>query len=104
MEAKVFRVRSVGGTAAVLAVRLSSEDEQVQTIIEEQGFQGDGNVLVATLRPRPISATYSAHDWQTGEGVHADWPMLYVHKQITERWDELRSGDEIDVLDVPNPN
>lgn len=105
MDSKILEVKSVGGTAYVLAVKLASDNVAERRILEKQGFASDrGHVLVATLKPRPIDATYDAHDWHTGEGVQGDWPMLWVHKQIETRWDELDSGEVIDVTDAPNPN
>lgn len=107
MEAKVLRVASVGGESAVIAIKLSEGSEDEREIVASKNFQIDGgrDIMVVTLKPRPISATYDPFDWKNGDvGVEADWPMLYVHKQIETNWDDLSSGDVIDIQDAPNPH
>ena len=83
MDSKIFEVRSVGGTSNVLAVKLGSDNVAERRILETQGFaSGSGLVLLLTLKPHPVHASYDPVRWMTGEGVAADWPMLHVHREL----------------------
>jgi hypothetical protein len=107
MDAKLLKVLSIDGESVVIAVKLAAGTEEEQEIVAARNFQIEGGkqVMVITLRPRPISATYDPFDWRNGDmGVAADWPMFWAHKQIETNWDDLASGDVIDIRDAPNPH
>ena len=98
MEIKIFDLRDSGTESGAFAIRLEGDTELERDVLARRGF-GEKQILVGTIGPAPIEATYDAHHWRNGEHVRQSETMFRAHKLIEERWDELSSGDLVDLDD-----
>jgi hypothetical protein len=103
VEVKLFDVRDRGHDSAAFAMKLRPSDSQEEGIVERMGFRGgDDYFLVGTLKPSPNWITYDQFHWRNGDaGIPVDRTMFLVHGEIASRWDDLASGDVIDVSELP---
>jgi len=98
VEAKIFEVLAPGTKSAAMGVKLSPLGAADNGIAGAAGF-GEGRILVATLKSQPNYITYDKFNWLHGSGgiSERNGMMFLVHEEIEGRWDELTSGDTIDV-------
>lgn len=97
MDVKVFDVRAPGTKTAAIAVKLATGNGTENRIVASAGF-GESHVLVATLKPGRNDVTYDKFHWRDGEGgVEQNGMMYLAHDEIERRWDDLTSGDTVDL-------
>jgi hypothetical protein len=97
VEVKVFELLAPGTKGAALAVKFDSMGGTEARVAASAGF-GSNHFLVSTLRSQPNFVTYDKFHWLRGDGgVHRDGMMFLAHDEIEARWDELTSGDAIDL-------
>jgi len=96
MEVKVFEVRDRAIFIPALAVRLTPKSEAERYLIARAGY-GDRPdeqgryVLVAKLHEGTTKITYDPFDWNN------PYTMPNAHRYIIEHFDELESGEVVDV-------
>jgi len=99
MDTKMFEIRDVGTFISVLAVRLGARNEAESYLLREAGYSEDVEYILLTklsgcqghVHYAPFHS--SAHDHYTWY----DRTMHYSHKYIKDHWDELESGEVVDV-------
>lgn len=97
METKVFEVLAPGTKSAAIAIKLAPLGGTEARIAQSAGF-GEGRLLVGTLKPHPNAITYDKFHWLHGTGgVEQNGMMFLVHEECESRWDELTSGDTLDL-------
>ena len=97
METKVFEVLAPGTKSAAIAIKLAPLGGTEARIAQSAGL-GEGRLLVGTLKPWPNFITYDKFHWLDGTGGVERNPMMFlVHDEIENRWDELASGDPLDL-------
>ena len=102
METKIFDVRDSGTEMGAFAIRLDPGTDLERDVLERRGFRGGVGLIVGTLGPAPIEATYDRFHWDAGEHVRSNRTMFRAHSLIASRWDDLTSGDLIDLDDPRN--
>jgi len=93
MEVKLFEVRDRGTFIPVIAIRLGSRNEAERYLLSRAGYGQEKDaqqeyVLYAGLEEYQMQ--YDPHE-QTNRTRHVS------HKYIGEHWEDLNSGDLIDV-------
>lgn len=96
MEAKLFEVRDRGTLIPVLAVRLVPSSMAEEYLIARAGYGTTRDVqgryvLVAKLNEGITQITYDPYAWNGSR------TMTAAHRYIVEHFDELKSGDVVDV-------
>ena len=95
MEVKVLELRDRATFIPILCVRLKFRDDLERYLCARAGFYNDNN---ATADPYVIMhpmtydrANYDPYAWSN--------PRTFgtAHKWIIENWDDLKSGDVVDV-------
>ena len=102
LEAKMLEVRDRATFIPVLAIEMDSFHAQTRYLLRRAGWN---NVEVIIVRPTGnLSVTCQPTDWQQ----HSTGRTLGVaHQYIIDHWEELKSGDVVDVeyvlgeVDVP---
>ena len=101
MEVKLFEIRDEGTFIPAMATRVQPRNDLEQWLISRAGFGIHGTeaglfVIFQALHKGP--STYNAFDWAYGEdGCLKGRTMYYAHLYIKEHWEDLNSGDVIDV-------
>ena len=93
METKLFEVRDRGTCLSVIAIRLGPENEAERYLAARVGYgltkeEQEDYVLYAGLEE--FEMQYDYHK-QSNRTRHVS------HKYIQDHWDELNSGDVVDV-------
>ena len=88
METKIIEIRDVGTYIPVLCVEMKSNDRIEQYHLRRLGF-GDRRLIQVVHISRKVNQ-YDPFAW-------ADRTMFRAHEFILNNWDELRSGDVVDV-------
>ncbi len=99
MESKLFEIRDTATFIPVMAVRLSTDTEQESYLLSRAGYgQSLGvqarYVLLWRIAGEVHQATCDPYQWPGGPFVRT---MPQAHQYIIEKWDELVSGDVVDV-------
>lgn len=102
LETKLFEVLDTATCVPVLAVRMDigAADDQERYLLRRSGY---GRPLVLLTECSGGRCTYDPYDWN-------DRTFHTAHEYITEHWDELCSGDVVDVefilgeSDAPKPS
>lgn len=95
MEIKLFEVRDAGTFIPVCAIRLQGRTEQEGWLLGRggYGFPGyDRRYVVLFRLPAEERVNHSPHAWG-----HNPRTMWLAHEYIEARWDDLESGDVVDV-------
>lgn len=95
MEVKLFEIRDAGTFIPAIAIRLRSNTESERYLLSRAGFGTNRSMHTDyILLHRLIGGqmTYDPHGWEGGATT-----MPYAHQYIIEQWDNLRSGDVVDV-------
>jgi len=89
MKIKYFEVRDSCTFIPVVAMLTESDDEREQYLLKRTGYGPDG-ALVILMRLDTLNAQYSPSFW-------LDRTMSLAHEHISEKFDNLETGDVIDV-------
>ncbi len=96
MQAKLFEIRDRGTFSPVLAVRLDSSSEAERYLLSRSGFGNEAEdhrgylVLMRTFGGEHETKS-DPNKWRNAR------TMVPAHRYILTKWDELASGDVIDV-------
>jgi len=90
MEAKVFEVLDSATCMIAVGVKMKSDDQQVSRLLAHAGYARHATSYILLTFLTDTRATYDPYDW-------GDRTRFNAHFYITERWDELKSGDVVDV-------
>jgi hypothetical protein len=99
VEAKIFDLRDSGTEMGAFAIRLDADSDLERDVLARRGFSSGTGFIIGTLGPAPIDATYDRFHWDHGEHVRRNGTMFRAHELIVDRWEELTSGDLIDLDD-----
>ena len=91
MEVKLLEVRDIGTCVPLLVVRMGSVDETEQRLLWRVGYpsrEPHGVMITALTGERKASA--DPYFWR-------DRTFAVAHQYIIEKWDDLTSGDVVDV-------
>ena len=91
MEIKLVEIRDAGTFIPAMAVRLKDRIDEEQYLLRRSGFGTDGDCIMLT-RLETGQGQYDPYDWPANPRT-----MRYAHHFIVTRWEEIRSGDVIDV-------
>ena len=90
MEIKLFELRDEGTHIPIFAFRSRSDNERESLIFQRGGYlKGSSLIIMGALSGKQCS--YDPYDWDRGRS------MRIAHQHLTLHWDDLRSGDVIDV-------
>jgi hypothetical protein len=95
MQAKLFEVRDRLTFIAVLAVRLEPGGEADRYLLARCGFGRDPDVQRGYVMMTALSSSLSSSspdDWMAGGRT-----LRTAHRYIRDHWEELASGDIVDV-------
>lgn len=92
MNTKTFEIRDRGTCIPALAVKLEPACEKDRRLLRRAGFSLDSDHPTSVLLTRlePGLATYDPFGWN-------DRTMSVAHQYIEQRFDDLLSGEVIDV-------
>jgi hypothetical protein len=102
IEVKLFEVRDRGTLIPMLAMRVSAlhsgkdwheqdcDELKVVKLIARAGFGESGSIAMLHLGEPKYGWRFNAYDWR-------DRTFHAAHLYVEQHWDELRSGDLIDV-------
>jgi len=105
MITKVFEVRDKATNIGVIATKMQPEVPQEDYQLERNGFPLEGHALIMVTRMNSGEGTWDAFKWRDGTRT-----MFEAHKYIEQHFDELKSGDVVDVryilgeTDAPAPS
>lgn len=87
---KFFEIRDSATFIPVFAFKISEQSSpENDYLIRSSGFNLDGeHIMIGRMHGQKCQ--YSAHYWNSQTLVHA-------HSYIEQHWDELKTGDVIDV-------
>lgn len=93
METKLFELRDRGTFIPVMALRLGSDNEGERYLLSRAGYGKDNRtqqtyVLFGRIGPEPVRLEYSHYGSRT---------FSTAYKYVQENWEELKSGQVIDV-------
>jgi hypothetical protein len=91
MDAKAIELRDVGTFIPMLAVRMRSDDEKEHYLIRRAGYALEDNLVLLTRLDGDL-ALYDPMRWPAGCRTYR-----VAHEWIREHWDEITSGDVVDV-------
>ena len=89
METKLLEIRDIGTRIPVLCVKMTGETREEVGVLASAGFPGARNILIVSLTD--FHATYDPFKQPRGR------TFFNAHQYIERDWDELKSGDVIDV-------
>ena len=96
METKLFEIRDSATFIPVLAIRLHSTTEQESYLLSRAGYG-----LYPGYQGRYVILTRIVGDWLEAHSDPNEWPkghtLSSAHRYITDLWEELASGDVVDV-------
>ena len=99
LETKVFEVRDAATFIPVLCVRVNASyrptpgdgpPARENYLIRRAGYREEGFVIMTTLSANWDHATYQPSQW-------ADRTRYNAHVYIEQQWQDLKTGDVIDV-------
>lgn len=90
MNSKMFEVRDRGTCISVIAIKLQSQDKSEEFLLSRAGFYGDGFPFILLTHMETLKSTYDAYKWD-------DRSMRTAHRYIQQNFDNLKTGDVIDV-------
>lgn len=91
MQAKLFELRDKATFVPVLAVLLRSDHSQEQYLLGRCGYARESDLVLLTGLEGADQCTFDPHDWGGNR------TRLVAHTYIAANWNELKSGDVIDV-------
>lgn len=91
MTTKLFEVRDRMTLIALVATQLDSEDEREKWLLGRVGFFGSGRLILVS-RVDGQGAQYEPYGWPRTPRT-----VRQAHHYIENHWDELTTGDVIDV-------
>ena len=92
MISKIFEVRDNATNIGVLATKMQSEVPQEDYQLKRNGFPLEGHALILITRLSSSKSSWDAFEWRDGTRT-----MFEAHRYIEEHFDELKSGDVVDV-------
>lgn len=94
METKVLEIRDDGTLIPVVAFSTIAGNDAERYLLERAGFDQSEHRIgsVVVVRFHETQAQYSPHKWPGGART-----MLVAHLYIKEHFNELKSGDVVDV-------
>ncbi len=99
METKLFEIRDTATFIPVMAVRFDPRSEEERYLLAHAGYgltpaaQAE-YVLLWRIAGEVHQATCDPYQWPGGPTVRT---MPQAHEYIIEHWDDLKSGDVVDV-------
>ena len=91
MVTKIFEIRDIATYIPVMATKMVSDNKAEEYHLVRSGY-GKKQVLVMIVRLAESWCSYSPYDWDIKART-----MIVAHKFIKEHFDELETGDVIDV-------
>jgi hypothetical protein len=97
VEVKLFEIRDIATFMPVLCVRLRSTTEEERYLLARAGFGLDYKdqrqyVQMVNIAGGSGVSTCDPHGWTGGAST-----LPEAHRHIIKHWDELESGDVVDV-------
>lgn len=89
METKMFEVRDWATFIPVLCIAMQSDDQKERWLLARLGYDKDTRLILLVWEGRGL-ASYDRNKWN-------DRTMTLAHGWITDHWNELKSGDVVDV-------
>lgn len=95
LETKMFEVRDRMTYIPIIAIRMRSLDEAERYMLSRAGYgQTNDDVLTLTVRIEgKIEGAYSSYRWEDSDAR----TMPVAHDYIHKNWNDLKTGDVIDV-------
>lgn len=90
MEIKLFEVRDIGTFISVIAIRPVPRSEEERYLLSRCGYQTPKNYLLLSKLDGD-QMTYDPYSWGIAR------TMRVAHLYIQKHFDELKSGDMVDV-------
>ena len=94
MDVKLFELRDAGTFVPVMCVRVESSHDQERYLLRRCGCSMRDDppmVIMSGLQGGEDKATCDPYDW----GMNRTRQI--AHKYIVEKWDDLKTGDVVDV-------
>lgn len=91
MVTKIFEIRDIATYIPVMATKMVSDNKAEAYHLARSGY-GKKQELVMIVRLAESWCSYSPYDWDIKART-----MIVAHKFIKEHFDELETGDVIDV-------
>ena len=94
MECKIIEIRDRITYIAVLATKMQSQDEAEKYHLWRAGYVGSDGLsdIVLVTRLDNNRSEINANDWDSGSRT-----MVFAHEHIAQHFDELNTGDVVDV-------
>lgn len=92
MKSITLEIRDRMTAIYVIATEMRSEDPIESKNLWKMGFTPSGDRFVFVCRVDPGSGNYDPFRWNSAART-----MREAHKVIVRKWDELKSGDVVDV-------
>ena len=105
MITKVFEVRDNATNIGVIATKMQPEVPQEDYQLERNGFSLEGEALILVTKMSDCQSNWDAFKWRDGTRT-----MFEAHRYIAKHFDELKTGDVVDVryilgeADAPAPS
>ena len=102
MKTKLLEIRDRATFIPVLAIHLTSQNEAEQYLLSSAGFWHDrlrqsNFIALWQLNDGDGQCTSDEHAWDTGART-----MALAHEYIRSNWNEINTGDVIDVEFILN--
>lgn len=94
-EIKLLEIRDRGTCISAIAIKIVSRDEVEKWLVERAGYVGEAGhdeILLGNLDGGSFRMEMDPYKWPGSSRT-----MRYAHLHINDRWEELKSGDVIDV-------
>jgi len=91
VEIKLFEIRDRATFLPVMAVKMYSENDGENYLLKRTGFSFV-NPLIAVCTLHQMEANYDPYEWG-----RASRTMFVAHQYIQENFDDLKTGDVVDV-------
>ncbi len=108
MEVKLFEIRTEGTLYAVMSIKLFPRNEAERWLLARSGYgacddeETSGYVISGPIDPSVsrnsgdmLHFSYDGYGWMGGE--HTDQIMAWATDYIPQYWDNLESGQVIDI-------
>lgn len=92
MVTKVFEVRDNATNIGVIATKMQPEMPAEDYQLARNGFSLQGDALILVTKLSSSESSWDAFKWRDGTRT-----MFEAHRYIEEHFDELKTGDVIDV-------
>lgn len=90
MNSKMFEVRDRSTCISVVATKLKGQNEAEKYLLQRAGFYGDVFSYILLTHMETFKSTFDAFKWD-------DRSMRTAHQYIQQNFDNLKTGDVIDV-------